>query len=138
MASSLACQMRASAQARPTISITQNSTAVVPPRRRPVLACASLRNQERQASPQQDPVPTPIVAAWQQLFSGLQHHLPRRQVLGLLSGVGTLAAGASAAQAIQLPGPAEAVWEALGGGPPDLVFPEQFEGVWDVMSELVG
>lgn len=55
----------------------------------------------------------------------------------MLSGVGTLAAGVSVAQAIQLPAPAEAVWEALGGGPPDLVFPEQFEGVWDVMSELV-
>lgn len=137
MASSLACQLRAGTQARPTASVNQIQTAVVPPRRRPVLACASPRNIECQASPQQDPVPTPIAATWQQLCRGLQHNVPRRQVLGMLSGVGTLAAGVSVAQAIQLPAPAEAVWEALGGGPPDLVFPEQFEGVWDVMSELV-
>lgn len=35
-------------------------------------------------------------------------------------------------------GPAvDGVWQALGGGPPDLLFPPSFLGVWEVTSTLV-
>ena len=26
-------------------------------------------------------------------------------------------------------------WEALGGGPPDLIFPEEFLGTWEVREQ---
>ncbi|GAX77373.1 hypothetical protein CEUSTIGMA_g4819.t1 [Chlamydomonas eustigma] len=39
--------------------------------------------------------------------------------------------------ASKLPDAADRAWEALGGGPPDLFFPMEFLGVWDVSSVLV-
>ena len=36
----------------------------------------------------------------------------------------------------KLGGTVDGVWEALGGGPADLFFPDDFEGVWEVESLL--
>ena len=44
--------------------------------------------------------------------------------------------GAERATASKLPAFADSAWEAMGGGPADLYFPEQFMGVWDVTSLL--
>ncbi|GLC41532.1 hypothetical protein PLESTB_001000800 [Pleodorina starrii] len=61
------------------------------------------------------------------------------------SAILALAASASVPTCLSgSPGPAsasklpflDAGWEALGGGPADLVFPEEFLGVWDVTSVL--
>ncbi|MEW5319254.1 MAG: hypothetical protein WDW38_010417 [Sanguina aurantia] len=43
----------------------------------------------------------------------------------------------SPACASRLPAFADRAWEALGGGPADLFFPDSFLGVWDVASTLV-
>ena len=43
-----------------------------------------------------------------------------------------------AASASALPAFADRAWEAMGGGPSDLTFPETWVGVWDVSSILVG
>jgi hypothetical protein len=32
---------------------------------------------------------------------------------------------------------ADRAWEAMGGGPSDLTFPDSFVGTWDVRSTLV-
>ena len=45
--------------------------------------------------------------------------------------------GAGEAKASKLPEAADRAWEALGGGPPDLFFPESFLGDWEVSSVLV-
>ncbi|KAG2439703.1 hypothetical protein HYH02_010582 [Chlamydomonas schloesseri] len=45
-------------------------------------------------------------------------------------------ASAGPAEASKLGGLADSAWEALGGGPSDLVFPEEFVGVWEVTSIL--
>lgn len=39
-------------------------------------------------------------------------------------------------QASRLPEAVDKGWEAIGGGPADLVFPEEFLGVWEVTSVL--
>lgn len=39
-------------------------------------------------------------------------------------------------QASKLPAAVDQGWEALGGGPADLVFPDEFLGRWDVESVL--
>lgn len=39
-------------------------------------------------------------------------------------------------QASKLPPAVDRAWEAVGGGPPDLFFPEEFLGVWQVDSTL--
>lgn len=56
----------------------------------------------------------------------------------------TLLASLASVMALPLPARASALgpsvdraWEAMGGGPSDLVFPERFAGVWDVESTLV-
>ncbi len=41
------------------------------------------------------------------------------------------------AHASKLPAFADSAWEAMGGGPSDLFFPDDFLGVWDVTSTLV-
>lgn len=41
------------------------------------------------------------------------------------------------AQAVTLPSGADMLWESLGGGPPDLFYPEEFLGLWRVTSTLV-
>lgn len=41
------------------------------------------------------------------------------------------------AHASKLPAFADSAWEAMGGGPSDLFFPDDFVGVWDVTSTLV-
>jgi hypothetical protein len=43
----------------------------------------------------------------------------------------------SGALASKLPAFADSAWEAVGGGPPDLFFPEEFLGTWDVTSVLL-
>jgi hypothetical protein len=40
-------------------------------------------------------------------------------------------------QASKLPPALDRAWEAVGGGPPDLFFPEDFLGVWNVESTLI-
>lgn len=65
--------------------------------------------------------------------SGLLSHT--LGVAGALLGSGVAAPGAAAAS--KLPPIADRAWEALGGGPPDLYFPPEFKGVWDVTSTLV-
>eukprot|EP00803_Ostreobium_quekettii_P007750 evm.model.scf_1668.5 EVM.evm.TU.scf_1668.5 scf_1668:27419-33693(-) len=42
-----------------------------------------------------------------------------------------------AAEASKLPQAMDRVWEGIGGGPADLVFPREFLGVWDTLSTLV-
>lgn len=44
--------------------------------------------------------------------------------------------GAGRASASKLPGFADSAWEAMGGGPADLTFPDTWLGVWDVISVL--
>ena len=39
-------------------------------------------------------------------------------------------------QASRLPAAFDRAWEQMGGGPPDLVFPEEWLGVWEVQSTL--
>ena len=39
-------------------------------------------------------------------------------------------------QAVSMPKEFDKAWEAIGGGPADLVFPEEFLGVWNVQSTL--
>ena len=49
-----------------------------------------------------------------------------------------LALGGGVAQpaaASKLGAGADSAWEAIGGGPPDLIFPEQFLGLWQVRAE---
>ncbi|WIA14970.1 hypothetical protein OEZ85_001679 [Tetradesmus obliquus] len=41
------------------------------------------------------------------------------------------------AQASKLGGLVDSTWEAIGGGPADLSFPDEWLGVWDVTSTLV-
>jgi hypothetical protein len=62
--------------------------------------------------------------------------LPRRQAA--LTGIAALASlcWAPQARASKLPGFADSAWEAMGGGPADLTFPEEWLGVWDVISTL--
>lgn len=62
--------------------------------------------------------------------------LPRRSTL--------LTVAAAAPLALSVCPPAEALsdgadrlWEAIGGGPPDLYYPEEFFGTWQVVSTLV-
>lgn len=43
----------------------------------------------------------------------------------------------SGASASKLPAFADSAWEAMGGGPPDLFFPEEFLGTWEVTSVLL-
>lgn len=45
--------------------------------------------------------------------------------------------GPAPASASRLPAFADRAWEAMGGGPADLFFPDSFLGVWDVASTLV-
>jgi len=45
--------------------------------------------------------------------------------------------GRDEAKASKLPAAADRAWEAMGGGPSDLFFPEPFLGQWDVSSVLV-
>lgn len=54
----------------------------------------------------------------------------RRDALVLLAGSAALVAAACppAAEASKLGGLADSAWEALGGGPSDLVFPDEFVG----------
>ena len=35
-----------------------------------------------------------------------------------------------------MPAAFDRAWEQMGGGPPDLVFPEEWLGVWEVQSTL--
>ncbi|KXZ49476.1 hypothetical protein GPECTOR_21g702 [Gonium pectorale] len=53
-----------------------------------------------------------------------------------LAAAGVAAAQPPSAHASKLPF-LDAGWEALGGGPADLVFPEEFLGEWEVTSVLV-
>lgn len=64
--------------------------------------------------------------------------LPRRALLAAAAGVAALTAGGSAGPAIasKLPEAVDKAWAGLGGGPADLVFPENFLGAWDVDSVL--
>lgn len=39
-------------------------------------------------------------------------------------------------QASKLPPALDRAWEAVGGGPSDLYFPEEFLGIWSVESTL--
>jgi hypothetical protein len=66
--------------------------------------------------------------------------LSRRSHLLLLTGttVSLVSPVTPAASASALPGFADKAWEAMGGGPSDLTFPESWLGVWDVSSVLVG
>ncbi|KAI8471550.1 MAG: hypothetical protein J3K34DRAFT_520489 [Monoraphidium minutum] len=52
-------------------------------------------------------------------------------------GVAAQLAAAAPAAASKLGGAVDSAWEALGGGPPDLFFPDTFLGTWDVVSTLV-
>ena len=40
-------------------------------------------------------------------------------------------------QASALPPAMDRVWESIGGGPSDLIFPEFFLGRWDIVSTLI-
>lgn len=68
-----------------------------------------------------------------------QLRLSRRQAhLAAVASFATIQAhGQAPAAASKLPGFADSAWEALGGGPSDLTFPESWLGVWDVVSTLV-
>lgn len=60
-------------------------------------------------------------------------NLNRRAACSLLLGTAIGVSGcisAPNAQASRLPAFADNVWEAMGGGPGDLVFPENFMGTW--------
>ncbi|GIL81792.1 hypothetical protein Vretifemale_10780 [Volvox reticuliferus] len=59
----------------------------------------------------------------------------RRTLVALASSSVILPSGIGTASASKVPF-LDAGWEALGGGPSDLVFPEDFLGVWDVTSVL--
>jgi len=61
----------------------------------------------------------------------------RRQAMLLLHGLPVLAFIQQPAEATQLPDAADKAWEALGGGPADLIFPPSFLAVWNVESVLV-
>ncbi|KAG2499710.1 hypothetical protein HYH03_002645 [Edaphochlamys debaryana] len=72
--------------------------------------------------------------------SGPGPSLPRPGRRELLLGGSALLAAVAAggpADASKLPPWADGAWEAIGGGPSDLVFPDEFLGVWDVVSVLV-
>lgn len=61
--------------------------------------------------------------------------LPRRAALLASLAAAVVAPPTTHASAL---GPSvDRAWEAMGGGPSDLVFPEQFAGIWDVESTLV-
>jgi hypothetical protein len=62
--------------------------------------------------------------------------LPRRAALGAVAAVVATATASAAAEASVLPEALDDVWEAIGGGPADLTFPQEFEGVFDVVSVL--
>ncbi|KAI7839807.1 hypothetical protein COHA_006605 [Chlorella ohadii] len=62
--------------------------------------------------------------------------LPRRGLLTVLAAALGGAALPWPASASKLPAAVDRAWEGLGGGPADLVFPDQFLGVWDVESVL--
>ncbi|KAG2437242.1 hypothetical protein HXX76_005905 [Chlamydomonas incerta] len=59
-----------------------------------------------------------------------------RQAAKSLNSAAIVAAAPPTAEASKLGGLADSAWEALGGGPSDLVFPDEFVGVWDVTSIL--
>ncbi|GMH33254.1 hypothetical protein BSKO_01088 [Bryopsis sp. KO-2023] len=60
----------------------------------------------------------------------------RRGILSLLVVPVSLACEGNAEASIL--GPAvDNIWEGIGGGPPDLFYPDIFEGTWDVVSTLV-
>ena len=62
--------------------------------------------------------------------------LSRRHLL-LAGSAGTLtAASVPSAGAIQLPSIFNEAWKGLGGGPPDLFFPDSFSGRWIVDATL--
>lgn len=60
----------------------------------------------------------------------------RRQVLPLLLAPISLFWG-DKATASKLGSTVDNFWQGIGGGPPDLFFPDVFEGTWDVVSTLV-
>lgn len=62
--------------------------------------------------------------------------MSRRWALLLAPLTASLAAGLGDAQASKLPEALDKGWTAMGGGPSDLVFPEQFLGRWEVESVL--
>eukprot|EP01026_Neomeris_dumetosa_P022542 TRINITY_DN1940_c0_g1_i5.p1 TRINITY_DN1940_c0_g1~~TRINITY_DN1940_c0_g1_i5.p1 ORF type:complete len:351 (-),score=47.98 TRINITY_DN1940_c0_g1_i5:238-1245(-) len=65
-------------------------------------------------------------------------NLSRRQVVGVSSSAAALLAWVETeAKASKLGVAVDNAWEKVGGGPPDLFFPQTFEGVWDVESVLV-
>lgn len=56
--------------------------------------------------------------------------------VALLASIAAAAVAPSAYASALGPG-LDRAWEAMGGGPADLVFPERFAGIWDVESTLV-
>eukprot|EP00798_Chlamydomonas_sp_ICE-L_P008882 gene8882-3761_t len=69
--------------------------------------------------------------------AGTEQGILSRRGMGMFAMAAALGMGPGPAEASKLPGFADSAWEAMGGGGADLYFPDQFIGVWDVMSELV-
>lgn len=95
--------------------------------------CSSLRSSKQSLHTSTVP---PEVAT-----SHYDYPISRRQItLGMATSLlafPVATAQPPAAAASKLPAFADSAWEAMGGGPSDLFFPEGFAGTWDVVSTLV-
>jgi hypothetical protein len=84
--------------------------------------------------------PTPSLAPSHQRLDIVTHSSRRKAVAGLL-GVPAVTAAIVACGELTAPHEARAgalsnAWQAIGGGPPDLFFPDEFLGRWKVRDSL--